>query len=46
MILSKILGHSEIRNGKHWKVNNECYMCDKWKYSFIFWDLTNQGLAK
>ena len=38
LILSKQLGHNEIRNAKHWKISNECYMCDKWKYTLIFWD--------
>ena len=44
LILSKQLGHPEIRNSKHWKISNECYMCDKWKYSFIFYDVKNQGV--
>ena len=43
LILSKQLGHPEIRNAKHWKINNECYMCDKWKYTYIFWDLKSSG---
>ena len=43
LILSKQLGHPEIRNSKHWKISNECFMCDKWKYSLIFWDLNHQG---
>lgn len=42
-ILSKQLGHGEIRNAKHWKINNECYQCDRWKYTLIFWDLKNKG---
>lgn len=24
-------------------MTNECYMCDKWKYTIIFWDLKNTG---
>lgn len=43
LILGKVMGHSEIRNGRHWKISNECYMCDKWKYSYVFWDLKNTG---
>ena len=43
LIRSKQLGHPEIRNSKHWKINNECYMCDKWKYTMIFWDLKSTG---
>ena len=44
LILSKQLGHPEIPNSKHWKISNECYQCEKWKYSIIFWDLKNKGL--
>jgi len=25
LILSKQLGHPEIKNSKHWKISNECY---------------------
>jgi hypothetical protein len=37
------MGHPEIINSKHWKISNECFMCDKWKYTYIFWDLANSG---
>ena len=43
LILSKQMGHPEIINSKHWKISNECLMCDKWKYTYIFWDLANSG---
>jgi len=38
MILYKHLGHPEIHNSKEWKVSNECWMCDKWRYTYIFWN--------
>ena len=41
-ILTKLLGHPEITNSKHWKISNECWMCDKWRYTMIFWN-TNLG---
>ena len=43
MILSKQLGHPEIKNSKHWKITNECFICDKWKYTVIFWDMKKLG---
>jgi len=43
LILQKHLGHPEIKNAKHWKISNECYMCDKWKYTLIFWDVKGSG---
>jgi len=43
LILSKQLGHPEIKNSKHWKITNECYICDKWKYTIIFWDMKKLG---
>jgi len=36
-ILSKQLGHPEIVNAKKWKQMSECWMCDKWRYSIVFW---------
>lgn len=38
LILTKLLGHPEITNSKHWKISNECWMCDKWRYTMIFWN--------
>lgn len=38
LILHKVLGHQEILNSKRWKASNECWMCEKWRYSCIFWD--------
>lgn len=43
LILGKQLGHGEIKNAKHWKITNECYQCDRWKYTSIFWDVKNTG---
>ena len=37
-ILTKALGHPEIHNSKYWKVYDECYLCDKWRYTYIFWN--------
>ena len=39
LILRKQLGHPEIHNSKHWKISNECWMCDKWRYTYIFWNV-------
>ena len=36
-ILTKNLGHPEIANSKCWKQIKECWMCDKWKFTIIFW---------
>lgn len=38
LILHKVLGHHEILNSKHWRASTECWMCDKWRYTYIFWD--------
>lgn len=38
LILNKVLGHKEILNSRNWKASNECWMCEKWKYTLIFWD--------
>ena len=43
LVLSKVMGHPEIKNSKHWKMSHECYQCEKSKYSFIFWHM---GLGK
>lgn len=32
------MGHKEILNSRFWKASNECWMCEKWRYSLIFWD--------
>ena len=37
-ILSRQLGHEEIQLSKRWKVAHECYMCDRWRYTCIFWN--------
>ena len=37
-ILNKYLGHPEIHNSVNWKYSNQCWMCDKWRYTYIFWD--------
>lgn len=43
LILSRQLGHQEVRNSRHWKITDECYMCDRWKYTLIFWDIAGTG---
>ena len=43
LILNKQLGHNEIKNAKHWKISNECYQCDRWKYTYIFWNVDHVG---
>ena len=43
IILSKKFVYPKIKNEKYCKIINECYMWDKWKYSFIFYDIKNQN---
>jgi hypothetical protein len=46
LILSRVLGHPEIPNSSHWKVSDQCWVCQKWKYTLIFFDqTTHQKLA-
>lgn len=38
LILQKTLGHPEIPNSKNWKIKKDCWMCEKYNYTQIFWD--------
>jgi hypothetical protein len=43
LILTKMMGHNEIVNARYWKQTSDCFMCDKWKYTLIFWDVSSTG---
>lgn len=38
IILSRVLGHPEIANSEQWKLTETCWVCEKWKYTLIFYD--------
>lgn len=38
VILSRILGHPEIANSAQWKLSDKCWVCEKWKYTLLFYD--------
>jgi hypothetical protein len=40
-ILSRILGHPEIAGSSQWKVSDSCWLCEKWKYTLLFFDENN-----
>ena len=42
VVLSRVLGHPEIVNSSHWKVADQCWVCQKWKYTLVFFDRTNK----
>jgi hypothetical protein len=38
IILSRVLGHPEIQNSQLWKLTDQCWVCEKWKYTVVFFD--------
>lgn len=35
IVFYRFLGHLEIKNGQKWKLDTRCWICDKWKYSWL-----------
>jgi len=40
LVLSRVLGHPEIANSMNWRVSDSCWICQKWKYTLVFFDET------
>ena len=35
IIFTRILGHIEIKDSHIWKLQDKCWVCDKWNYTVI-----------
>lgn len=37
VVYSRVLGHPEILKSRQWYETNECWVCEKWRYTVVLW---------